>query len=266
MTPLLWLAGWLLGPGMAGLEPPARWALSYSAASIVNTASNEHDFYAPNTFVTIYGTNLAYGIRELTASDLQANRLPSILSGTGVRVELSNRYAFPFYVSPLQINFLIPASMETDAPKKLAVVLDGQRGPVVELTLKRAAPAFFQSQPDYALAAGVDGKPVDANQPATGDQWIILYATGLGPVERGWGSDEIASSAAALVQEAGFRLWLDDTEVAAGRIGYAGLAPGFAGVYQINVQLPPQVGLNPEVRMESCGVRSRAGVRLFARP
>jgi uncharacterized protein (TIGR03437 family) len=44
---------------------------------------------------------------------------------------------------------------------------------------------------------------------------------------------------------------------------YAGQAPGYAGLYQVNVQLPDRdFDHDPEVRVEVDGLRSQPGFRL----
>src|SRR5882757_1529073 len=52
---------------------------SYSAASIVNAADSLAGPLAPNTIATIYGTGLAYGTKWLTADDIRAGLLPTVL-------------------------------------------------------------------------------------------------------------------------------------------------------------------------------------------
>ena len=46
------------------------------------------------------------------------------------------------------------------------------------------------------------------------------------------------------------------------RVAYVGVAPGYAGLYQINLWLPETVGDNPEVEIVLGGEISASGVRL----
>jgi uncharacterized protein (TIGR03437 family) len=55
--------------------------------------------------------------------------------------------------------------------------------------------------------------------------------------------------AAQIADKANFKLLLNGAAVDPKRIQYAGLAPGFAGLYQVNVQLPDDAPPNPETRM-----------------
>ena len=49
-------------------------------------------------------------------------------------------------------------------------------------------------------------------------------------------------------------------------IDYAGVAPGFAGLYQINLTLPLSTGSNPEIRLQLDGASSIPGVHLPVSP
>src|SRR5207302_7350226 len=83
----------------------------YSAESIVNAADNQTGTLAPNTIATVYGAGLAYGTRALTADDIRGGVLPTALPGTDVRVIIGGLPANLYYVSPTQINFLVPANL-----------------------------------------------------------------------------------------------------------------------------------------------------------
>ena len=63
-----------------------------------------------------------------------------------------------------------------------------------------------------------------------------------------------------------FKLMLDGVAVDKSRIYYAGLAPYFAGLYQINLKLPHSLGENPEIRIEIGKQISAAGLRLPVQP
>src|SRR5208282_2748799 len=107
---LLLLAGLLL-PAMAQTPGPPANAPSYSAASIVNTASDTPDWFTPNAFVAIFGTNLAYTTVGLAASDTASGTLPTILTGTNLRVIVNGLAAYIYYVSPGMVNVLLPAGL-----------------------------------------------------------------------------------------------------------------------------------------------------------
>src|SRR6202012_259181 len=96
----------VLGPLVA--DSSGSSAPVYTADSIANTASNVANFYAPNTFITIYGENLAFVTKAMTAEDISGGILPTVLIGTGVRVLVNQIAANIWYVSPTQVNILVP--------------------------------------------------------------------------------------------------------------------------------------------------------------
>ncbi len=191
--------------------------------------------------------------------------LPTVLPGTGVHVTVGNLPATMYYVSPDQVNFLVPANLLPGA-STVQVVLDGHSGPAIEITLAAASPALFQLDAKTAVAVHPDGTVITQQAPAKPGEIILLYATGLGqtlpPVPYG----QLFNDAAPLVQLANFQLVLDG--VAAGRsaVQYAGIAPGFAGLYQINVLLPKATKANPEIRIGFGKQLSIAGIHLPVAP
>jgi uncharacterized protein (TIGR03437 family) len=50
------------------------------------------------------------------------------------------------------------------------------------------------------------------------------------------------------------------------RIGYAGVAPGWGGLYQINVRLPDVAGVKPEIRIAVGDEASPAELTIWAGP
>lgn len=264
MPPVIWLAAALVGSFSAD-NSAVRQAPSYSAASIVNAASNQTDSYAPNTFITIYGKNLAWTKRSLSAEDIASGDLPTALPGTGVRVWIGNAPAHVYYVSPEQINVLIPTDL-IPGTAPLRVQLDSSYGPNIPITIAKAAPALFQMDRDTAILSRGDGSVATLDAPARGGEFVALYATGLGETVPNPGYGEIPSKAAPLRKLAEFEILLDGVPLDRQMVLYAGVAPGFAGLYQINLQLPDTVGVNPEIRLTASGVSSPAGIRIPVRP
>ena len=59
---------------------------------------------------------------------------------------------------------------------------------------------------------------------------------------------------------------LDGVRLDAGQILYAGVAPGFGGLYQINVRLPDVIGPSAEIRIGLGSEISPAGLKLPTLP
>jgi uncharacterized protein (TIGR03437 family) len=246
-------------------EAHYRLAPAYSALTLVNAASNQPGPLAPNTIVSLYGTELAFSTRALQGQDIRDGALPTLLPGTGVRVLINAQPAHLYYVSPRQVNLLIPATF-LPGPAELRLVRDGLAGPAVRITLSEAAPGLFLRGQNLALAVSLTGVLYTAEAPARPGDWIVLYATGMGPSRPSAGYGELAPMAARLVKLQEFEVSLNGVRVDPALVGYAGLSPGFAGLYQINLQLPPDTPPNPEIRITASGVTSPAGVLLPVGP
>jgi uncharacterized protein (TIGR03437 family) len=235
-------------------------ALVYTAASIVNAADNKSDMLAPNTIGTIYGTNLAYSTAGITAGDVAGGSLPIWLGPSETSVYVSHEPAGLYYVSPGQINFLVPPDF-TPGPVPVYVDVAGCAGPIIQLTLAAAAPGLFQFESPSGIM-----EAVATPSPVRPGAIVILWATGLGqttPLANGF---QFPAAAAPLIAGANLEVLLDGVAVPSGNILYAGVAPFYAGLYQINLLLPSSTGANPEIRLQLDGATSIAGVHLLVTP
>ena len=231
----------------------------YTAAGIVNAATETATPLAPNTIGALYGTNLAYSTGTVAASDVAGGSLPIVLDGVAVWVN-----GIPcglFYISPVQINFLVPYELIA-GPATLIVARQGVAGPSVQIQLASASPGLFLIDARDVHATHLTGQQITPDFPAAAGEIVILYAEGLGRTAPDTSSNRLATAAAKLYYAAQFQLLLDGTPVAADAVLYAGLAPGFAGLYQINLRLPAGQSPNPEIRLEMGDQISPAGVYL----
>lgn len=214
---------------------------------------------APNTLATLYGTGLAQAARGLLPGDLAGPVMPSVLPGTGVRVSVGGRQAHLLFVSPGQINFLIPSDL-TPGVRNLQVGWNGLTGPPIPLTVEEAAPEVFHWD-GYVVGQRFDGSVASRTEPARPGEALTVWATGLGRTVPPAIYGQVAQGAAAL-ERSGFVVLLDGV---AAPVSYAGLAPGFAGLYQINLRVPESAGDWPVMRLGFPDGMSRAAVRLPVR-
>jgi uncharacterized protein (TIGR03437 family) len=233
----------------------------YTADSIVNSAANISGLYAPNTFVTIYGQDLAFTTRSLTASDVSNGTLPTVLAGTGVHVLINNIPANIYYVSPTQVNILVPTSL-IPGPVNLQLVRDAAAGPAIAMMLGPAAPSLFQSDGTTVLGVHLDNSLITAKAPARAGETVVLYASGLGPTNPAAIPDQIPQKAASVTPITSFTLLINGNAIDPRRILYAGVVPTYAGLFQINVQLPDDAPPDPEIRIGYAGIMSPAGIFL----
>ena len=116
----------------------------YTADSIANSAASIANFYAPNTFITIYGQNLAFVTQAISPGDINGDTLPTVLIGTGVRVLVNQISADIYYVSPTQVNILVPTNLIAGGAT-VQLEVNGVAGPAVSITLGATAPVCFRS-------------------------------------------------------------------------------------------------------------------------
>jgi len=255
MALLLWLAALAFVPQQEG-------APYYTAGSIANSAANVAGFYTPNSFISIYGQNLSYVTKAIGVSDIGAGGiLPWSLTGTNVGVLINLIPADVYYVSPGQVNVLIPPSL-IPGPALVELENDGIYGPPIQIVLSAAAPVLFQSDPTTVIATHGNGPPVTSIAPAQPGEVVVLYATGLGPTAPAALPNQVAQSAAWIVDIADFRLFLNGSAVDPHSVLYAGVTPGYAGLFQINLRLPDNCPANPQIQVGFSNQMSPAGLIL----
>ena len=245
----------LLAPSIGAWAQQSTLAPSYSTASIVNAATNQPSGFAPNSIVSIYGTNLSFNTVMMGVSPT----LPKALGGVTVLINSSPAYLF--FVSPTQINLLIPASM-SPAAVKLTVLREGTSGAAVPIVLSATAPGLFQLTPTTLLATHQDGTIINPNSPAIAGETIIVYATGLGPTVPDFPDGTLPDRAALITNFRNMGVAINSVLVDQSTIQYAGVTPGCAGLYQINLVLPNPLPSNPEIRLGIAGQNSPPGTLL----
>ena len=245
-----------------GEDQAPRQAPAYAAASIVNLASGAQGELAPNTLVAVYGEGLAYVSRAREDSDLVGGRLPTVLPSTGVTVIVSGVLASIEYVSPTVVTFLVPPNL-TAGPATVTVARNALAGPTVKVRLNSTAPALFLYQDGLVLARHADsGEWVTLDAPAAPGETVILYATGLGVTSPPQLYRRMPLAEAPLAQSAALSVVLGGTVLDRGAVLYAGIAPGYPGVYEVRVRLPANTGENPTIALELDGRSTAAGVAL----
>jgi len=242
-----------------GADPPgATVGPFYTVEGIVSSASGKQPV-AAGTLVTIYGSHLSFITAAVAPENIHANNLPMELGGT--RVSLNGIPAGLYYVSPTQINFLI-GTTTTATELELQVTNEGRAGPTLRIPLAAAAPALFLSDPDFVVGTRADASVVTNDSPVHPGDVVVLYATGLGRTVPGFGERELPDRAAMLVRTSEFRVELNGTRLDPAAVFYAGVTPGFAGLYQINLRLPEATPENPEIRIGFEGQMSTTGIKL----
>jgi uncharacterized protein (TIGR03437 family) len=186
---------------------------------VVNAVVNAAGYgaaLATGSLATIFGNNLADA-----AAQAAPMPLPHSLATT--RVEIDGQPALLYYVSPTQINFVLPPTSGTT----LTVVRGETASPAFQLQVGFWAPGLFtlDGRPDGRVAAlHVTGVVVNSTAPARPGEPIAIFGAGLGIVN----PLLLIPIAAPLVDIAG----------RPAAVTYAGPAPGWPGLTQVNVTLP----------------------------
>ncbi len=240
----------------------------FTSAGIVQAATQTGGTLAPNAIATIYGTNLSWTTHIVNVADLNDGTLPT--SVDGVTVQVQGILSSLLYVSPGQINFIIPYEL-TLPTVSVIVARQGLAGPyaangtpAVQIHLATAAPGFFQWNGNFAIAEHADGSLITAGSPAQPNEVIVLYAAGLGRTSPDVSSGAIPWSAVTILYSSQMQILLNAVPCPQTNIYYAGVAPGFAGLYQINVRLPGVLPANPQIQIAIGSQVSPAGVLLYA--
>jgi uncharacterized protein (TIGR03437 family) len=251
----VWLALAVLCAGTAGAAGP-----SYSAAGIVNASSYTAGPFAPGSVVSIFGSGLARSTHILSADDLSGGNLP--LEMNFVRVYVEDQLVPLLFVSAGQINFIMSTVQKTGTAR-VRVVTEGLTGPEITVNLVDCAPALFQMDGGYAIATSASGKLLTADAPAHPGDIIVVYITGLGRTLINPQPGEVPRAASQIVNLVSLKVAIGPVTLDPALIKYAGLTPGSAGLYQLNLAIPDGVGTDPQIVVT--GNIGSGGLKLYIR-
>ena len=234
-------------------------APAYSAAGVVNSATYSADGLAPNAIASIFGTGLSYTTTAVASDNIINNMLPTELAS--VRVYVNYQGAPLYYVSPTQINFLIPSSI-LSGEMDLFVARQGTAGPHVKITVHDAGPGLFQWEPGMIASTHADGSIITSDHPAKAGEVVVLYGTGLGRTDPEVISGQISMVPAEIQQLSELQVMVAGAVLDSTSVQYAGVTPGSPGLYQVNLRLPAQLPPDPEIRIAIGDRMSPASTKL----
>ena len=208
--------------------PPPPAVTPPAVTGVVNGASFAAGApVSPGSIVSLFGTLLAGGNASAASTPL-----PNSLGGTSVSI--GGKPAPLFFVSPTQINAQVP--WETQ-PGSASVIVTSNSVPSAALsfTVAAATPAIFTFGTNRAVVQNQDYTLNNTGNPAAVGSYITAYLTGGGPL------DNAVSTGAANPLSPLSSVTAPYSATIGGQAAnmlFLGLAPGFVGLYQANLQVP----------------------------
>jgi len=254
------------------LNAPLSDAPAIAPGGIVHAANFASQPLAPGSLVSIFGTALAETGVPTQAASIP---LPEILAEATIESGLGFTLFPMLFATPSQINAQLPTEFSADAgPVDVLITrLSSTSALPFELQLTDARPGLFAigssgigdavaQDASFRLVSGSllpEQNPGGRQSIAAGEA-VIIYGTGLGAVNptvpSGFaaGASPLSTVAAPITLEIG---GLPAT------VFFAGLSPGFVGLYQINAFVPEGVPSgNAAVVITVGGIASSHGVTL----
>jgi uncharacterized protein (TIGR03437 family) len=209
--------------------------------SVVDAASQQvhGDTISPGEIISIYGTNLA-------PQTVSAPGFPTAQLGS-VTVTVGGTALPLFFVSPSQVNAVVPSNLAIGQTVQLVVTVNGVPSVPLPMTVVTERPGIFtQSAGGTGAGAIVDNGTannpasyvVDATHPAHAGDIISIYCTGLGPVNPPVDVTQPAPNTPLSNVTGQLSVIIGNTSA---EVLFAGLAPGFTGLYQVNARVPASV-------------------------
>jgi uncharacterized protein (TIGR03437 family) len=223
---------------------------------VVNNASYaiSSSKVAPGSIAAVFGASLNNGASILSTT---LGTDGSSVAGLGDAIVTIDGIVAPiFYSTPGQLGIQIPFELAGQSAAALRVAVGEQVSAPETILLDSAAPGLFTvNQRGSGLAAALhqDGATVITTfDPAHRGEVISLFATGLGLLDPPLATGAPATSNQTVMQPTASIDGLPAT------VEFSGAAPGYVGLYQINIRVPEgvRIGADTPVVLTIDGSRS----------
>lgn len=288
----VWTLGPALGPHAAvalirsnstGVQYTVQFTATASAgntpSSVVSAVLNGAGFdkspsaLSPGMIASVFGTNLSEAPSSGVAGTItQLGLLPTILAGT--QVTFDGLAAPLLFANPTQVNVQVPYELAGYPSAQVVITVAGVPSKPVNVPLMSAAPGIFVvNAEDRNLAAALnqDNSINSPANPAPAGSVVQVFCTGLGLFRAPMPGFPLASfTTGAPFGLTGSLFWTADTPIvtiggSSASVLFSGLAPGFVGLWQVNVKVP--AGIAPgevSLRLSMSG-QSANPVTIFVR-
>ena len=202
---------------------------------------------SPGALASVFGSGFA--------SQNIGSTFPLGTTLAGVSVKVNDKLAPVLYITPGQVNFQIP--WETSiGTATVTVIVNGKTSAAVSVPVSIAAPGLFVSSAGRAAVQNAGSSTNSPSNPAKVGSTVTAYLTGSGPV-----SPSVADGAPSPTPAAQVTSSVSATiGSASADVSFAGLAPGFVGLLQMNIVVPSGLanGTYP-LAVTIAGEKSNAG-------
>ncbi len=184
---------------------------------------------SPGTIVESYGSGLASGSGSTGAP-------PIPLTFNGTQMLVGGLAAPLFYLSTGQLDVQVPAELAPNQQYMAVVSANGALTLPVQIDTVPLEPGVAAYADGHVIAQHADYTLINATSPAKPGEVIIIYLLGMGPT-----NPPVASGAAAPSSEPLARVTAQPTVTVDGQkagVAFAGLTPGYSGLYQIDFTVP----------------------------
>ena len=201
---------------------------------VVNGASfDPRTPVAPGSIVSLFG-------RNLVPQPIPATGVPLPTNLGGLAMKIGDRDAPLFYANNGQVNAQVPVELASNTAASVVLTMNGKVSPPEPLLLAPVQPGVFTyDDGGVPHAAVLDEKNalVGKSNPAVRGTIIQVYATGLGPTDPAAKTGEPAPASPPALLKPEIQLTATIGGVPA-EIQFKGLAPGYVGLYQVNLKVP----------------------------
>ncbi len=214
--------------------------------SVTNAASGQQNFVAPGSLIAVYGTGNI---------DIPPARFPIPTNPGGVSVNINNELAPLLFGSNGQINAQVPFEVSPGAGSVTLTSAGAQVGSG-NFVVEPVAPGLFLLGQGRAAVLNADYSINTQNQPAAAGSYISAYMTGLGAVDNPvpTGMPASANPLSRVTSSVTASIGGQPAQVL-----FAGLAPGYAGLYQVNLTVPQLQPGDYVLQIAVAGVASNSG-------
>lgn len=244
---------------------------SINPGGVVNAASYAAGApVVPGSIAAVFGT-----FPVNTPAGAAGIPLPTSLGG--ISVNFGGTVPGPlFYASQLQVNVQVPWELAGQSQTTITAAAGSQTSTTQTVPLAPVSPGIFSmNSKGFGQGAILDTSYhlVDASNPATpGSSFVQIYCTGLGEV-----TNQPTSGAASPANPLAQTLTTPTVTIGGvpATVLFSGLAPGYVGEYQVNVQVPAAAATGDAVPVaisingavsNSVTMAVRAGARSIVSP